>query len=163
MDLWFRWIKIRPVDAGHFINGFNLSGNVFKVLGSPIDRVEEVDTTFSVLDETKTQEFTMVNNSFTNVNFPAANPIKALVSSMSASAQWTGDFTNKLPFGLWAMNVTSVCSKGPILTSSSATHYNVPYAESEQGVKQDQVHLNWAVPVRGDVICTVHADQIDSA
>jgi hypothetical protein len=163
VDPWFRWVKIKPIDAGHHINGFNLSGNVFKVLGTPIDRIDEVDTTFSVLDETKTQEFTMVNNSFSNVNFPVANPIKAVVSSTNASAQWTGDFANKLPFGLRAMNVTSVCSKGPILTAGSAIHYSVPYALSEQGVNQDQIRLNWAVPVKGDVICTVHADQIDPA
>ena len=160
-DPWFRFVKIRPVDAGHFINGFNLSGNVFKVQGSPIDRVEEVDTTFSVLDETQTQEFTMVNNNFTNVNFPVSNPVTAIVSSTNADAQWSVDFTDKLPFGLRAMNVSSVCAKGAILTGSSAIHYNVPYTEVEQGTNQSEVKLNWSTPVSGEVVCTVHADQVD--
>ncbi len=159
---WFRWVKIRPVDAGHFINGFNLSGNVFKCLGSAIDRVEEVDTTFSVLDETKTQEFTMLNNSFTNVNFPAANPVKAVVSSINASGQWTADFANKLPFGLRAKNVSSVCSRGAILTAASAVHYNVPYTQTEQGTNQSEIKLNWSTPVKGEVVCTVHAEEITS-
>lgn len=156
-------MKIRPVDAGHYINGFNLSGNVFKVHGSPIDRVEEVDTTFSTLDETQTQEFTMRNNNFTNVNFPVANPVSAIVSSTNASTQWSVDFVDKLPFGLRAMNVSSVCAKGAILTGSSAIHYNVPYTQVEQGANQSEIKLNWSTAVRGQVICTVHADQIDSA
>jgi len=160
VDPWFRYIKIKPVDAGHFINGLNISGNVFKVLGSEIDRIDEVDTTFSVLDETKTQEFTMVNNSFTNVENPVANPVKAMVSVTNVSTEWTGDFADKLPFGLRAMNVTSVCAKGPIITAGGAVHYSVPYTLTEQGANLDQIKLNWATPVRGDVICTVQADQI---
>jgi hypothetical protein len=161
VDPWFRWLKIRPYNDDHFINGFNMSGNVFKVLGSQIDRVEEVDTTFSILDEAKTQEFTMVNNSFTNVNYPAANPVRAVVSSSNTSTQWTADFSDKLPFGLRAMNVSSVCAKGAILTGAGASHYSMPYTQSEQGSGNSEISLNWSTAVKGEVVCIVHAETID--
>lgn len=162
VDNWFRWIKIKPIGSNHFINGLNISGNVFKVLGVVIDRVEEVDTSFNSLDESKTQEFTMVNNSFSNVSYPTASPVSGVVSSASFDNEWDANFGNKLPFGLRAMNVVSVCAKGAIQQSGGSVNYSSPYALVEQGASKDQIKLRWPVAVRGDVVCTVRADTIDA-
>jgi hypothetical protein len=127
-----------------------------------IDRVEEVDTSFNALDTSKTQEFTMVNNSFTNVTNPTSSPVSGIVSSSSFDADWDGDFSDKLPFGLRAMNVVSVCPKGAVQQSGGATNYSLPYALVEQGSGLNQIKLRWPNAVNGNVICTVRADSIDA-
>jgi len=160
VEPWFRWIKIKPIGTGHHINGFNISGNVFKVIGVKIDRVESVDTSFNSLDTSLTQEFTMVNNSFTNVDHPTASPVSAVVSSTNTNANWTGDFSEKLPFGMRAMNVTSICANGPVTSSSGAVNSAMPYAIAEVGATKDQIQVRWPSAVKGEVICTVRADQV---
>ena len=49
---YFRWIVVTPRGPGHFIQGLNVSGNVFRTVNCTIDRVERVDTTFAGLDLT---------------------------------------------------------------------------------------------------------------
>jgi len=102
----------------------------------------------------------MVNNSFTNVDHPTASPVSAVVSSTNANANWTGDFSEKLPFGMRAMNVTSICANGPVTSSSGAVNSAMPYAIAEVGATKDQIQVRWPSAVKGEVICTVRADQV---
>ena len=40
---WFSWIVVKPFGAGHFLQGFSVTGNAFKALSGNVDRVERVD------------------------------------------------------------------------------------------------------------------------
>jgi hypothetical protein len=160
---WFNFIRLKPIGADHYINGVNISANVFKALGTPIDRVEGVDTSFNSFDTSKTQELTMSNNNFTHVNFPSMNPASAVVSSASANSTWTGEFADYLPFESRAMHVTSVTAEGSILASNGGTVYTMPFSLAEQGTARNQIKVRWSEAVKGDVVCTVRADLIGTA
>jgi hypothetical protein len=40
----FRWVVVKPYGSGHFLNGFSLVNNTFRVFNAVVDRVEKVDT-----------------------------------------------------------------------------------------------------------------------
>ncbi|GLQ33829.1 hypothetical protein GCM10007939_01120 [Amylibacter marinus] len=160
VDPWFTLIRLKPYGADHFINGFNISGNVFKISGTDIDKIESYDDSFAPLDTNKTQEFTMVNNSFINVDYPTANPVTIEVSSSSTSNTWTGELAEYLPFGLPAKYVTAITPNGAITNSSNSAVFTQPYAETEQGANGDEIDIKWSSNVKGTVLCTVRADKL---
>tara|TARA_R110002124_G_scaffold26300_8_gene94467 strand:- start:12418 stop:14715 length:2298 start_codon:yes stop_codon:yes gene_type:complete len=163
VETWFSFIKLKPIGTGHFINGVNISGNVFKVIGTTIDRVESVDNSLANFDLSMTQELSMTNNNFTNVNLPSMNPVSAIVSSSSVDNTWTGNFGDWLPFGTRAMHVTSVTPQGSIIASNGGTVYTMPFNLSQQGTNRNQIKVRWSEPVSGNVVCTVRADVVGMA
>jgi len=40
----FRWIVVKPYGTGHFLNGFSMTGNSFRVFNATVDRVEMYET-----------------------------------------------------------------------------------------------------------------------
>lgn len=148
---WFRWFVIKPVGAGHYIQGLTLSNNTFKAINGSIDRVDYVDTTYADLDMGRCRNITVQGNAFTGVNQFIATPMMLEVAVNSASSNWTADFAGYLPFGGWARNVNSVVAEGQIKDGSGAGVYEMPYVQVQQGANKDQVNVRWSKSVTGKI------------
>jgi Pectate lyase superfamily protein/Right handed beta helix region len=155
---WFRWFVIKPYGAGHFIQGLNLSGNVFKALNGPVDRVEAVDTTFAPLDNSRMRNISVGANSFAAVSQLCANPVRIRHDQASVATIWTVDGAAFLPFGGWARNVEAVVAQGMITGPVGERRSDMPFAATEQGASKDRVTLNWLNGSKGSVLVTIRMD-----
>lgn len=155
---WFTFFTVRPHGVGHFLNNLIVTGNSFRIIGTDIDRVEAVDTSFADLDFDRIRNVTFAENAFHNVTTPVASPLVLQHTEASAQAAWTVSPAPKLPFGAWAQTVESVVAAGPLRDGAGAVIFAVPYAEAGQGVARDQITLRWPVPVAGTVTLRVGID-----
>lgn len=155
---WFTFFTVRPHGAGHFLNNLIVTGNSFRIIGSNIDRVESVDTSFADLDYDRIRNVTFAENAYHNVTTPVASPLVLQHTEASAQVAWTVSPAPKLPFGAWAQTVESAVAAGPLRDGSGAVIFAVPYAEAGQGAARDQIILRWPVPVAGTVTLRVGID-----
>ncbi len=155
---WFRWFVVKPYGAGHFVQGLNLSGNVFKSLNGPVDRVEGVDTSFAPLDNARMRNIWMEANAFTAVTQISANPVRVQHVQASTAGVWTIDASAYLPFGGWARNVDAVVAEGMITGPIGEQRSDMPFVMVEQGAAKNQVTLNWASPSKGTVNLAIRMD-----
>ena len=153
-----RFFVVKPVGAGHFVQGLNVSANVFKSLNGTIERVDEVDTTFAGLDLSRMRNIVFDGNSFNGIDQFTANPMILDFDLPTEAATWTLDFAGYLPLGGWARNVTAVVPEGPITDAGGAVVTALPYAVAQQGPDSDQVQLVWPAPAKGKVNATVRMD-----
>ena len=155
---WFRWFVVKPYGAGHFVQGLNLSGNVFKSLNGPVDRVEGVDTSYAPLDNGRMRNIWMEANAFTAVTQVSANPVRVQHVQASTATVWTIDASAYLPFGGWARNVDAVVAEGMITGPIGERRGDMPFVIVEQGAAKNQVTLNWASPSKGTVNLAIRMD-----
>ena len=155
---WFTFLVVTPHGAGHFLNGMNVSGNSFRIIDDPIDRVETVDTTFADLDYNRFKNITFDNNTFGNIFKPVASPVVMEYQQAGASADWTIDCADKLPFRAWAQTVESVAAAGPLTNGAGDIVYAAPFYQAKQGPDSRQVRLRWQTPLRGTVTLRVRID-----
>lgn len=155
---WFRWFVVKPYGAGHFLQGLNLSGNVFKSLNGPVDRIEGVDTTFAPLDNSRMRNIRVEANSFTAVTQPCANPVRIRHDQASAAAIWTVDGAAYLPFGGWARNVDSVVAEGMITGPTGQRRSDMPFVQTQQGEAKTLVTLNWENASKGSAHLAIRMD-----
>ncbi len=155
---WFSYIVIRPHGPGHFVNGLNISGNRFRSINGTIDRVERVDTSFADLTYYRMRNITFEGNSFHGVNTAVSNPKKFSHTEASAERTWVINLGNKLPFSGRTLNVDAIVAKGNIRNAAGETIHSQPYVRTQQGPNNNQIHLVWEEPVRGDVQLTVRMD-----
>ncbi|MHC0054818.1 glycosyl hydrolase family 28-related protein [Actibacterium sp. D379-3] len=155
---WFRFFVIKPVGPGHFIHGFNLSGNVFKSINGNIDRVDYVDTTYADLDHGRARNITVQGNTFNGIDQFIANPVMLQFDENSATKTWVCPFGAPLPFGGRARNLVAMTTEGKIEDGSGAVVSAFPYAKVEQGTDKNEVHLVWPDPVKGRVQVTARMD-----
>ena len=155
---WFRWFVVKPYGAGHFVQGLNLSGNVFKSLNGPVDRVEGVDTSYAPLDNGRMRNIWMEANAFTAVTQVSANPVRVQHVQASTATVWTIDASAYLPFGGWARNVDAVVAEGMITGPIGERRSDMPFVIVEQGAAKNQVTLNWAGPSKGTVNLAIRMD-----
>ncbi len=155
---WFRWFVVKPYGAGHFLQGLNLSGNVFKSLNGPVDRIEGVDTTFAPLDNSRMRNIRVEANSFTAVTQPCANPVRIRHDQASAAAIWTVDGAAYLPFGGWARNVDSVVAEGMITGPTGQRRSDMPFVQTQQGAAKTLVTLNWENASKGSAHLAIRMD-----
>ena len=155
---WFRWFVVKPHGAGHFVQGLNLSGNVFKSLNGPVDRVEGVDTSFATLDNARMRNIWMEANAFTAVTQISANPVRVQHVQASTASVWTIDASAYLPFGGWARNVDAVVAEGMVTGPIGERRSDMPFVTVEQGAAKNQVTLNWASPSKGTVKLAIRMD-----
>ena len=159
---WFRWFSIKPHGKGHFINGLNISGNVFKAFSGPIlGRVDGVDTSIAPLLPQKFRNMTMIGNTFTGVDDTFMNPATMEVSRTSAGAGWRTGIPNYLPFEAEARYVVAAMPDGQMLSSSNTPVYTQPYFEDSVGNNGQSFYLNWSQAVKGKVRVTVRCDDPD--
>jgi len=155
---WFRWIVIKPFGAGHFIQGLNVSGNVFRVTNATIDRVEAVDTTFAPLDMSRMRNVLFQGNSFNGVTQNTENPTLWQHDQTTAATVWSALPGPVLPFGAWARNVEGVVAEGGISGPANERRSDMPYVEVEQGAAKNEVRINWLAASKGRVQVKVRMD-----
>ena len=158
---WFAFIVVKPYGAGHFLQGFNLSGNVFKPISGNIDRIDKVDTTFATLQYNRMRNVTVEANSFTAVTQPIANPVYLQHDQATAATVWTVSPGPYLPFGGWARHVESVVAEGKITGPANEYRTDMPYVEVEQGASKQDVTVNWAAAAKGRIQIRVRMDNPD--
>ncbi|MEO0989489.1 MAG: glycosyl hydrolase family 28-related protein [Pseudomonadota bacterium] len=155
---FFNWITVKPYGPDHFIQGFSVTGNVFKSLNGDVSRVERIDDSIAPMDFGRFRRILLAGNTFNAVDYPVSNPATQRFSEASAQTVWTCPFGDLLPFGARTRRVTSVQPEGAILTATDASHWTAPYAEVGVGASNDEVHLTWSEPVKGTVTVTARID-----
>ncbi|MBE9477186.1 MAG: right-handed parallel beta-helix repeat-containing protein, partial [Proteobacteria bacterium] len=159
VDSWFRWIHVKPFGTGHFLNGFTVTDNVFKVISGPdIDRVETVDTTHAGLDHTKTRNLTIKGNMFNGVASRMQNPVTISVTRNTPDISWAEDVSEFLPFGGRTRKVSAAIAEGQISDASSQAVFEQPYATVGQGAGGVEFNLTWSKAVSGKVHVTLRSD-----
>ena len=156
---WFAWIQIKPHGTGHFINGLNISGNVFKAFSGPnLDRVDQVDTSIATLDATKYRNITIQGNTFNNIDNPFMNPVPLKVEETASSNSWRTDVAKYLPFQANARFVMSLVPESPIKNAGGTKVYTQPYFEGSKGTNKNEFDIKWSEAVNGKVRCTLRCD-----
>ncbi|PPB79527.1 pectate lyase-like protein [Albidovulum inexpectatum] len=156
---WFSWIVVKPYGAGHFIQSLAVTSNAFKAYNGRVDRIEKVDTTFAVLDNSRMRNIRFEGNTFTGVDQVVANPVLHEHVQASAATTWVIDAGSYLPFGGWARVVESIVPMGKITGASNERRSDMPYVEVEQGAGKQQVTLNWLAASKGTVRVAIRMDQ----
>ncbi len=154
----FRFVVVRPHGPGHYLNGFSLTSNSFRVFNGAIDRVDMVDTTFAALDFSQTRNVRVEGNSFNNVNQPIVNPLPLSHSQNTASDIWNADAGGYIPFGGRIRLVESIVAEGVLVSASGQARYIAPHATPGTGSVGSQAQLRFSEAVRGKVIVNMRMD-----
>ncbi len=155
---WFRWIVIKPHGSGHYIQGLNISGNVFRTVNATIDRVDHVDTSFATLDFGRTRNLVVEGNAFNGISQIIQNPVTIRHNQNTAAATWTVNTAGFLPFGAWARRVQALVFDGPVRDAGSTVLSTRPYTQAEAGAGRDRIEIVWPADARGTVDATIRAD-----
>ncbi|WP_339112162.1 glycosyl hydrolase family 28-related protein [Thioclava sp. GXIMD2076] len=155
---WFTWFSIKPYGTGHFIQGLNISNNVFKSLNGTIDKIEKVDTTFADLDYSRIRNVMIEGNMYNGVTKFTCSPVTLEMNQSTAAQTWVLDASAYLPFGGWARNVEGLVAEGMVRNGSSARVTEMPYVQVEQGTGSQQVWLNWSQATQGRVQVRLRMD-----
>ena len=154
----YRWVVIRPYGPGHYLNGFTLVSNSFRVFGNTIDRVDMVDTSLASLDFAQSRNVRVEGNSFNNVDQAIMNPLVVSHTQNTAADTWTINSDGFVPFGGRIRMVESVQPEGSITTGSNSARYVFPNATPGTGSQGNQAQLRWGEAVRGKAIVTMRMD-----
>ncbi|WP_136645565.1 glycosyl hydrolase family 28-related protein [Tabrizicola sp. YIM 78059] len=154
----FRWLVVRPYGPGHYLNGFSLVSNSFRVFNATIDRVEMVDTSLAMLDFARSRNVRVEGNSFNNVAQGILNPVIVTHTQNTAAETWNVSAGGFIPFGARIRMVESVQPEGTISTSSNAARYMFPNATPGTGTQGNEAQLRWGEAVRGKAIVTMRMD-----
>jgi hypothetical protein len=154
----FRWLVVKPYGSGHYLNGFSLCNNTFRVFNAVVDRVEMVDTSFADLDFTRSRDVLVEGNTFNQVTQRIQNPITAQHTQNTAADTWTVDASAYIPFGGRIRMVESVVPDGAITNGGGANRYAFPNALAGQGAGGNQVQLRWGEAVKGKVVARIRMD-----
>lgn len=154
----FSWLVVKPHGPGHFIQGLNLSDNVFRPINGAVDRVERIDTTFADLDRTRMRNIVVEGNSFNAVSRFIANPVVIDHSENSAQSVWVVDLAGRLPFDGRARVVSGLVPQGAITNAAGAAVFAQPFVQVEQGAGGASVTLNWPEAVKGRARVEVRMD-----
>lgn len=154
----FRWLVVSPKGAGHALNGLSVTGNAFRAVSTPVDRVDMVDTTYATLNPQSFRNVHFAGNTFTNVGQAAISPVLVEHTQNTESATWTVDGSAFLPFGGRARNVAGIIFEGAVTNSSAQAQYVYPYVLVEQGAGGGQVALKWPSAVKGKAQVTIRCD-----
>lgn len=155
---WFAFLVVRPMGPGHFLDGLIVTGNVVRVLGAPVARIEAVDAAVAALDPAKARAVAFGANAVHGVVQEARNPATLLHAQATASATWLVDAAGALPFGGTARGIDTVQPVGRVQTAAGASVFDHPFAEGEAGAARQQVRLTFSQPVRGSARVTVRMD-----
>ena len=154
----FSFIVVKPRGVGHSVNGLSVTGNTFRCVGTVIDRVERVDTSFAALELDKMRKVTFSGNTFNNIEYGASNPLTVSHSQPTASQVWQVGTDSRLPFNGYATTVDALVLQGRLRDSGNGYRYDNPHTEGLRGPDMDKVDLTFSAPVRGAVNLTVRMD-----
>jgi hypothetical protein len=151
-------LVITPRGVNHSIAGLAVTGNVFRMFGATIDRVERVDTSFASFNQASYRNVVFSNNSFNGVTQSTASPVMIEHSQNTESTTWVVGAAGFLPFGGRARNVTGIVAEGAITNSSGAAQYVMPYVLTKQSTNGQSVHIKWPNAVKGRAQVTIRFD-----
>jgi hypothetical protein len=154
----FRFFVVRPFGSGHFLNGLQVNGNVFRTLSGTIERVEGVDATIAPLDSSRHRNVIWENNAYNGIEVPAESPLVIRHQQTSAATNWIINTGGRLPFRGRARTVPSFTLEGVPQGPGNEVRTGMPYVNILQGPDQDQVRLTWPSETRGRVVMTVRVD-----
>ncbi|MFX0545628.1 right-handed parallel beta-helix repeat-containing protein [Roseovarius sp. S1116L3] len=155
---WFTFIVVKPHGSGHYLNGVNVSGNSFRIIDDPIDRIERIDTTFADLDYNRIKNIAFADNTFGNIFHPVSSPLMIEYEQSSPAQTWTIDAGQNLPFGAFVQTVTSAIPAGPLRDASGSIVHVAPYYEAKQGPDSNWIRLQFGTPVRGTMTVVMRID-----
>lgn len=155
----FRFLVVGPRGSGHFLNGLSVTGNAFRAFNGDIDRVERVDTTHAVLNETRFRNVVFEANTFHGVNQITACPVAIAHVQNTAADTWVVAAGGFLPFGGRARTVAAIVAEGALTTGGGAANHSFPFVLTEQGTSAQAVHLKWPLALRGRARVTVRVDE----
>ena len=92
----FAWIVVKPYGTGHFFNGINVTGNLFRGVGAVIQQAEKVDTTHADMNYGNMKNVYFTDNTFNNVFKTTENPVTVSHTQSSAAATWSASTLNKM-------------------------------------------------------------------
>ncbi|MCC6000034.1 MAG: hypothetical protein JJU19_04120 [Pararhodobacter sp.] len=154
----FRFFRVKPYGQGHFLQGLQVNGNVFRTLNGWIDRAEDVDTSFANLRFDRFRNVVWENNAYNGITNPAESPLVLRHNQNSAAASWTIDTGQKLPFQGWARTVPSFVMEGAPRGQGAEVRTGMPYMMVEEGPNNDRVRMVWPNATRGRAVVTVRVD-----
>ncbi len=154
----FRWVVVKPYGPGHFLNGFSMTNNSFRVFGVVIERVEMVDTSLHVLDFSKTRNVRVDSNSFNQVTQSILNPVTIAHTQNTAADTWNISAQGYIPFGGRIRMVEGVMPEGPVSNAANALRYAFPHALPGTGAQFNEAQLKWGEAVKGKVIVNMRMD-----
>lgn len=155
---WFSYIIIKPHGTGHFINGLNVQGNFFRIIGGTIERVERIDTSFADLNFGRMRNVSWRENMYNSIDVATVNPLVYTHTQTSESDTWVVSGSPQLPFGGWVRKVESVVAEGPIRNAANVKRFDMPYVEVSKGPNNDELYVNWDQPVKGDIVVSMRMD-----
>lgn len=156
---WFTWITVKPYGTGHFIQGLNVVGNVFKALFGNITRIDRVDTSIADLNYTNMRNLQFEANTFNGINTYVANPLMIQFNQSNVNANWTIPVIQGLPFQGWAKSVQSVVNETALLNAAGERVDANPQVQVEVGSTRRQIRLTYAQPLRGRVCIYARMDR----
>ncbi|WP_410217870.1 glycosyl hydrolase family 28-related protein [Paracoccus sp. (in: a-proteobacteria)] len=156
---WFTWITVKPYGTGHFVQGLNVVGNVFKALYGNVERIDRVDTSIADLNYNNMRNLQFEANTFNGIDTYVSNPLMIQLTQGNASATWTSALLSGLPFKGWAKSVQSVVTETMLQTNDGTRVDASPTVGVEQGSTKRQIRLTWAQPVKGKVCIYARMDR----
>lgn len=154
----FRWVVVKPYGPGHFLNGFSMTGNSFRVFNASVDRVEMLDTSFATLDFSRSRNVRVEGNAFNQVGQQIMNPVVVTHTQNTAADTWNVGAGGYIPFGGRIRMMESVSTEGAITTAANATRYTFPHALVGTGSGGNEVQLKWGEAVKGVAVVTMRMD-----
>jgi len=155
---WFTFLVVKPHGAGHFLNGVNVSGNSFRIIDDPIERIERIDTSFADLDYNRIKNIAFSDNTYGNIIHPVSSPLLLEHQQNTLNSIWTLEPGERLPFGAFAQTVTSITAAGPLREEGGRIAYIAPFYNAKQGPDGNQIRLQFGTPVTGTVTVVVRID-----
>lgn len=156
---WFTWITIKPHGTGHFIQGLNVVGNVFKALYGNVERIDRVDTSIADLNYNGMRNVQFEANTFNGINTYVSNPLMIQYNQNNPASTWTVPVIQGLPFQGWAKSVQSIVNETALLTADGTRVDASPTVSLEAGGSRRQIRLIWAQPLRGRVCIYARMDR----
>ena len=154
----FRFVVVRPYGPGHYLNGFSMTGNSFRVSNSTIARVEMVDTTLAGLDFTKSFNVRVEGNSFNNVSQQIMNPVVVSHTQNTAAETWTIGAAGFIPFDGRIRMMESAMPEGAVTNAANAVRHVFPNALVGTGPGGNEAQLRWGEAVKGKVVISMRMD-----
>ena len=154
----FRWMVVKPYGPGHFLNGFSMTGNSFRVFNATIDRVEMLDASISTLDFTRTRNVRVEGNSFNQVAQAIMNPVIVTHTQATAADTWSISAGGFIPFGGRIRMAESVMPEGPVSNAANTVRYGFPHALVGTGAQFNEAQLKWGEAVKGKAIVRMRMD-----
>lgn len=154
----FAFIVVKPFGPGHFLQGLNVSGNVFRTFNGRIDRADRIDTTHATLNFSRFRNVIFDDNTYNGVDYPAQSPLVIRHDQNTAANTWTIETAARLPFQGWARTVAALVMEGPATGAQGALRTQMPYATVQEGPANDRIRLHWPEPTQGRVVVTVRVD-----